>query len=228
MMLDKKEECRSELISRILTLEISPGSMLDEAELSSEFDLSRTPLREVFQTLAGEGYISLVRNRGAKVSSMNLESMRSFFQTAPMIYCAVGRLAAESAKPEQINELQEVQRRFRLSCENGETASIAMLNHRFHELIGEMADNIYMAPTLRRLLIDHTRMSQKFYKPQNSQERLQVWAACDHHDKIIEAIEARDEELIVQITLDHWELSRNQIEKFTKPDPLEFGLEKTG
>ena len=139
MIYRNKETCREELIERILTLEIAPGSVLDEAVLSEEFGLSRTPLREVIQGLAGEGYLSLVKNRGAKVSSMDIESMRSFFQAAPMVYSAVGRLAAENAQPSQISELKEVQRRFRQAAESGETRAMAIHNHRFHELIGDMA-----------------------------------------------------------------------------------------
>lgn len=209
-------------------LEIDPGSVLDETALCEEFDLSRTPMREVFQTLAGDGYISLVRNRGAKVSSMDIDSMRCFFQVAPMVYCAVGRLAAENASPIQIEELREVQRRFRKSCETGETRQIAIHNHRFHELIGEMAGNPYLTPSLGRLLIDHTRMGQKFYKPVNSKERLMVWKACEQHDEIIDAIDNREPQRVVELTVDHWELSRDRIEKFSKPDPLEFDLEQTG
>ncbi|MEM7289820.1 MAG: GntR family transcriptional regulator [Pseudomonadota bacterium] len=224
----RKETCREELINRILTLEIAPGSLLDETELSNEFDLSRTPLREVIQSLAGDGFLTLVRNRGAKVSSMDFESMRSFFQTAPMVYSAIGRLAAENAGEVQIEELRLTQQKFRAACEGGETHHMAIHNHRFHELIGEMAGNSYLTPSLRRLLIDHTRMSQKFYKPVNSKERLMVWDACDQHDALIKAIEENDVEAIVQFTMDHWELSRNRIEKFAKPDPLSFDLEETG
>ncbi|MDJ0614422.1 MAG: GntR family transcriptional regulator [Rhizobiaceae bacterium] len=224
----KKEDCRAELVRRILTLEIAPGSMLDEAALSEEFGLSRTPLREVYQSLAGDGYLALLRNRGAKVSSMDLDSMRSFFQTAPMIYSAVGRLAAENATSAQLAELREVQYRFRKVCEGGETREMAIYNHRFHEIIGEMAGSVYLAPSLRRLLIDHTRMSQKFYKPVNSKERLLVWDACDQHDAMIVAIENNDAEAMVKLTLEHWELSRNRIEKFSRPDPLDFDLEQAG
>lgn len=228
MITAKKETCREELIQRILTLEIAPGTILDEAALSDEFELSRTPLREVYQSLAGDGYLNISRNRGAKVSSMDIDSMRSFFQAAPMVYSAIGRLAAENATSELIEELKDTQHRFRKVCEAGETREMAIFNHRFHEIIGEMAGSVYLAPSLNRLLIDHTRMSQKFYKPANSKERLLVWDACDQHDGMISAIEDNDPEVMVNLTLQHWELSRNRIEKFSRPDPLEFDLEKAG
>ena len=89
-------------------MEIAPGQLLDETALSVEFGISRTPLREVIQRLCGEGYLSSQENRGAKVSSMDFASMRKFFQTAPMIYAAVARLAAENANEAQIEKLKNI------------------------------------------------------------------------------------------------------------------------
>ena len=228
MIVQNKETCREDLIERILTLEIEPGSTLDEAELSEMYGLSRTPLREVFQKLAGEGYLTLAKNRGTKVSSMDIDSMRNFFQAAPMIYAAIARLAAENARAEQVAELKEIQRLFRMACEQKETRLIVMHNHNFHELIGRMADNPYLTPSLNRLLIDHSRMSQKFYKPINSKERLMVWKACDQHDQMIVAIENNDAAKVVELTLEHWALSRDEIENYSRTDHLDINLGKTG
>ena len=230
MIVNKKQACQEALVHRILTLDIQPGSTLDETLLSEEYGLSRTPLREVFQKLAGDGYLMLNENRGTKVSSMDLTSMRNFFQSAPMIYAAVARLAAENAVGQQIEDLKHVQSLFRRAGEESETQDMAMHNHRFHRIIGEMAGNPYLSPSLNRLLIDHTRMSQMFYKPINSKERLLVWEACDQHDAMIEAIEKKDPGTIVNLTIKHWELSRDKIEKFVRPDPLDvnMGLQQAG
>lgn len=230
MIVTKKQTCQESLIHRILTLDIQPGSTLDETILSEEYGLSRTPLREVFQKMAGDGYLVQNENRGTKVSSMDLTSMRNFFQSAPMIYASVARLAAENATRQQIDELKSVQINFRRAGEESESQEMAMYNHRFHHIIGEMAGSPYLSPSLNRLLIDHTRMSQMFYKPINSKERLLVWEACDQHDGMIEAIENKDPISIVKLTIEHWELSRDRIEKFVRPDPLDMdiGLQEVG
>ncbi len=230
MILNKKQACQEALVHRILSLDIDPGSTLDETLLSVEYGLSRTPLREVFQKLAGDGYLMLNENRGTKVSSMDLASMRDFFQSAPMIYAAVARLAAENGTNEQLDDLKNTQTFFRRAGEASETQDMAMHNHRFHKIIGEMAGNPYLSPSLNRLLIDHTRMSQMFYKPINSKERLLVWEACDQHDGMIDAIEKRDCGAVVNLTIEHWELSRDRIEKFVRPDPLDvdIGMQQLG
>ena len=203
-----------------MALEIPPGAPLDEIALSEAYGLSRTPLREVYQRLAGEGFILLEANRGATVSSMDLSVMRSFFQTAPLVYSAVARLAAENGTAKHVEQLRQVQDRFRKAVQQDAFLEMSMLNHSFHELIGTMASNPYLMPSLNRLLIDHTRMSHRFYRPLKEYGKRRVKLACDQHDAMIAAFEAGDAEQAADLTLQHWELSRSEIEKYVQPDPL--------
>ena len=66
-----KEALYQDLKREILTLRLAPGSDLDEARLAERYGLSRTPLREVLRSMAGEGYLELRENRGARVSAMS-------------------------------------------------------------------------------------------------------------------------------------------------------------
>lgn len=220
MKSDRKAYCFDDLKRRVLELQIAPGTPLDEVALSVTYDLSRTPLREVLQRLAGEGYVTIAANRGATVSSMDLNTMRSFFQTAPLIYSAVARLAAENAVAKQISALKKVQSRFRKAVRQNATSDMSMLNHSFHEVIGTMAGNPYLLPSLNRLLVDHTRMSHRFYRPRQETGKQRVNLACDQHDAMIAAFEAGDAERSADLALQHWELSRSEIEKYVQPDPL--------
>lgn len=220
----RKAELYDHLKTSILTLALRPGADLDETALSEQFSLSRTPLREVFRQLAGEGYVDLRENRGARVSEMSHTSLRDFFLTAPMIYAAVLRLAANNARPEQVENLKQAQSRFRAALRSGSGVDRALANTRFHEVTGEMADNIYLLPSFHRLLIDHARISMTFYRPQDKVMAENVATAADQHDRIIAAIEAGDEALAAQLAEDHWTLSRDQIELFVMPAALDVPL----
>ncbi|MEL6221002.1 MAG: GntR family transcriptional regulator, partial [Pseudomonadota bacterium] len=72
-----KETCFADLKRRILITDLAPGEDLDEATLSERYGISRTPLREVLQRLAGDGYVHLAANRGAKVASKSSPGARS-------------------------------------------------------------------------------------------------------------------------------------------------------
>ena len=87
-----------------------------------------------------------------------------------------------------------------------------------------MADNIYLLPSFKRLLIDHARIGMTFYRPQDTQMVENLSAASEQHDAIITAIETGDEAAAEQLATDHWNLSRNQIEIFVMPSRLDIPL----
>lgn len=217
-----KAQLYDDLKRRVLTLELEPGIDLDETRLGQEYGLSRTPVREVFRQLAGDGYIEMRANRGANVSSMSHKALRDFFLTAPSIYAAIARLAADNARPPQIEELKAAQFRFRTALDRDCPNDMVFSNTQFHLIVGEMADNLYLMPSLQRLLIDHARIGQTFYRPKQSEMRKNLRAASEQHDAFIAAIEDRDPDAAVALAHAHWALSRNHIDLFVRPDPLPF------
>lgn len=220
MAKQKKLICASDLRSRILTQEIAPGTDLDEARLAEEYGISRTPLREILHRLAGGGFVRLEENRGAKVESMDFATMRVFFQTAPLIYCSIARQAAENRTARQLGELKDIQLGFAAAAKAGEVKKAALLNHDFHEKIGDMAQNPYLFAGLKRMLVDHTRLSQTFFAPQSDADKSRVKKSIEQHDAMVTAIEAHEPALATDLTLQHWDLSRDQLEKYVRPDPL--------
>lgn len=220
----RKAICLEDLQRRILSQDLEPGSYLDETRLAETYGISRPPLREVLRQLAGDGYVVLRENRGAQVAPMTHKTLRNFFVAAPMIYAAVTRLAADHAKPGQIMRLKDIQLLFRAAIRDGDTVERALLNERFHAIIGEMADNEFLSPSLRRLLIDHTRIAMTFYNPRNAALAEQRSMAADQHDEFIALIESGDADAASELAVSHWELSRAEIERFVVPDGIRFPL----
>lgn len=222
MAITNRNEVYESLKRRILTLELAPGSNLDETRISEEYGISRTPLRDILRQLAGDGYVDIVGNRGASVSSMNHKMLRDFFRTAPAVYSMVARLAVQNVEPASLKALKAAQRAFTRAAKAHRVDELVAHNERFHAVIGEMADNQYLLPTLGRLLIDHSRIAQTFYQKRNAEKGDRLALAVRQHDQMIEALEAGDEERIVEVTLAHWELSRSQADIFVRTDPLEL------
>ncbi|MGE4569831.1 MAG: GntR family transcriptional regulator [Gammaproteobacteria bacterium] len=216
----KKEYFYQDLRRQILTLKLAPGTSLDEVSLSKEYAISRTPLREIFQRLAGEGYIEIINNRGAMVSSMDYKTVRNFFLTAPMIYASIGRLATENASREQLSELQNAQDKFREAVGQKNIEGMVFYNDRFHRLIGGIANNPYLQPSYERLLIDHTRISQMVFRFSEDGMIKDFEEAVNQHEAMIEYIAINDAERMVALTQDHWDLSRAHMERYIYPDPL--------
>lgn len=222
-MQDSKTALYEELKRRVLTMSLEPGSALDETSVGAEFQLSRTPVREVFRRLAGEGYIEITENRGARVSTLTLATLRNFFLIAPMIYATAARLAIKNYQPDQLVELKLTQQRFTKAVARRDQISRVLENNRFHAIIGEMSANPYLLPSLERLLIDHSRIGMTFYHPEIAEELSErLSQAVTQHDQMIEALENRDEDTMLNLINAHWELSRVNMESYAMPQSLEF------
>lgn len=209
-----------DLKRQILTMELDPDEALDEVVLSERYGLSRTPVREVFRRLAGEGYVDIRENRGARVIPMNHSTLRNFFLVAPMMYAAIGRLAVQNFKPRQLTDLKDTQLRFRTATTTNDALGMVVENNRFHAIMGEMAGNQYLMPSLERLLIDHSRIGNTFFRPHNEDMEERLERSAEHHDLFIEAIERRDEAGVVDLVFEHWELSRQNMEIFIAPQGI--------
>ncbi|MGO4114014.1 GntR family transcriptional regulator [Rhizobium ruizarguesonis] len=219
---DRKVNLSLTLRRRILTMELPPGAVLDEVALSEEFGLSRPPVRELMRQMAGEGYIELEANRAARVSSMSYQSLHDFFLLAPMIYITANKLAAENGTRGQLDLLKQMQQSFRKAVDNCDVEGRVFYNDQFHRQIGEMAHNVYLVPSLRRLQIDHARIGKVFYKHPNTprmQEELEL--ATQQHDEMIEAIGKRDPDAAGELARLHLELSRRNMAMYAAPEGLE-------
>jgi len=223
---DRKAVLAEALRRRILSMELAPGAVVDELALCDEFGLSRPPVRELLRQIAAEGYIELEANRAPRVAAMNHESLHSFYVAAPLIYVATTQLAATYASADEIEVLKAIQAKFRQAIEERDVENRVLYNDAFHLEIGKMAHNDYLMPSLRRLLIDHTRLGKIFYRhPTTDDMQRDLEIACEQHEQIIEAIERRDAPTAGQLAREHMELSRRRMAEYAAPQGLDVPIQ---
>lgn len=81
---------------RVLDGSFAPGEALREPDLCGQYGVSRHSLRTALQTLAHEGLVRLVANRGAFVPSFEESDIRDLFVLRSILECgAIERLAIE-------------------------------------------------------------------------------------------------------------------------------------
>ena len=83
-----------ELRREILRLRLVPGAALDEAGLVIRFGLSRTPVREALIRLAADGLVTMLSNRKAQVSTLDLGNFPRFVEALNLLQRAIMLLAA--------------------------------------------------------------------------------------------------------------------------------------
>jgi DNA-binding GntR family transcriptional regulator len=178
------------LREQILTLELPPGSIVDEIQLAERFGMSRTPIREALVRLAGEGLIDTLPNRSTMVAPIDFANLHTFFDALTLMYRVTTRLAAEFHKPADLARIRKLETHFAEAVARGDDLAMIAANREFHVAIAEAGRNPYYLGLFARLLDEGRRILRMYYytdfKPGAPHPYTQ------EHDAIIAAIAARD------------------------------------
>ena len=193
-----------EIRQRIVSLEYAPGLNLDEKSLVEELGMSRTPVREALIRLAGEGLIDLEKNKGAKVSELDLITLQSIFEAGDLIERAYTRLACLRRDDQDLQQIDKARREFATDMEAQNISAMVNSNTAFHLHIAAASRNKYFLDSYRRILADHERIAQMWYTDNfNRQDHTTNARVCQQHDELYEAIRERDAERAEIISMQH-------------------------
>src|ERR1700761_7238151 len=93
-----------ELEEMIVTLQLSPGTVLSEQALALRLKIGRTPIREALQRLARDGLVVIMPRRGILVSEINLRLQLRLLEVRRELERLMASLAAERATAEERQE----------------------------------------------------------------------------------------------------------------------------
>ena len=93
----------------VIEAKLVPGARLNERVLCEQLEVSRTPLREAFKMLAGEGLVELLPNRGAVVARMGIEDIEAAFAVIGALEGLAGELAAKHITSKELGEIRALQ-----------------------------------------------------------------------------------------------------------------------
>jgi DNA-binding GntR family transcriptional regulator len=134
----------------IVSGELAPGTVLRQEQLSEQFNVSRTPIREALRRLAALGLVSFVPNRGVRVRTISREDLHEAFLVRAELEGLATEVAATKMTAEDLDELDAAERRFAeisrelRSRDPGEERRSIMGdwvrgNHAFHDVIYRVA-----------------------------------------------------------------------------------------
>src|SRR5579863_4524896 len=96
----------------IVSGELEPGTVLRQEQLSEQFNVSRTPIREALRRLAALGLVSFVPNRGVRVRTISREELHEAFMVRAELEALATGVAAEKIAADELAELEDVEQRF--------------------------------------------------------------------------------------------------------------------
>ena len=186
MNLTDADRAYLQIKEKIITVQMPPGSVIQEAKLIKELGLGRTPIREALKQLQSENLVVVAPRRGMFVSDVAISDLQQIYEVRVELESLCARLAAQRITPEQLSELKSLMAKCRGS-DRGDKELVLSLDRHFHQLMAEAAGNRFLRSEVEKFYNLSLRV---WYLAINSIQSQDV--DVDAHFEIAHAIETRD------------------------------------
>ena len=188
--------------------QILAGSKLNEAELSTTYEVSRAVVREAINRLETCRLVERKANVGARVIELTPEGLLELYQIRESLEGMAARLAAQNMADDEIDELNQLLNSHFETVQGGQTYYQEAGDVDFHYRIILGSKNAQLIS----LLIDGLYHLIRMYRVQFGMAGPRVTTAFDEHKHIVLAIVNRDPELAEMLMRRHIMYSKNNIE----------------
>lgn len=212
-----------ELRQQILTLELEPGSSIDERQLIEHLGIGRTPVREAIQRLIYEGLIVHYPRRGSWISPLSFTELQNLIEARRMLEVECGQLAARRISSADLQHLRDEIARSSSAIETDDIKTLVAIDQNFHIGIARATGNRYLTRMSEQLNHELTRY---WYVSAIRVGELDIVER--HHRAILDAIETGDPEISAQVMDEHVTLLRERLSAFVTGTQLaETGFSAT-
>ena len=168
--------------------ELLPGARLIEADLATQLQVSRAPVREALRMLSQEGLVAATPNRGAFVARLSLQDIREVYTCRAALEGMAVQLCAQRPDRRGADALGAILDRRGEARAAGDSDAVLELDKAFYEALLTMAGNQLLTELVNHLWdrIVHYRALSVRLVPQSA------GAAGAAHRQIVAAIRDGD------------------------------------
>ncbi len=197
------EEIYTSLFDRIIKNKFPADSWLKEDKLAEEYQVSRTPVREVLRILEQDGLVQIIPNRGAQVVGFTIDDLEDIFE----IRRVLESLALEYAVPSlSIQGLKEIRDRVEKARQTDDSHDAVEIDFQLHKYFIESSKRRRLISTLNQL----SHLLQIFREMSFAEQDVRE-STYKEHVALIDAMSIRDIEGAKNILEEHIRNSKIRI-----------------
>ena len=189
----------------IISLELEPGSVIDEAAISERLGCGRTPLREALHRLAEERLVVILPRRAVAIAQITVTDLQHIYEARLTLESAAARLASVRITPAVLNELE----RATISLADGPAElnpiELVRTDFVFHRILGKASGNAYLYDCIRRILGPAMRLTYLAYNHGQPSRN-----SYDEHLAIVQALTQRDPDAAEQAVRFHVQMAKDR------------------
>jgi len=181
---------------KITSLELTPGSPVDEGKLADELDMGLVPVREALNLLAHDHLVATA-DQGLFVSKVEIPDLHQISEIRMLLepYCA--QEAAAHATADDIVVLEALSQE-QSQIPPDQPKQLFDLDHKFHQAIARAARNKYLSEILENFY-GHSKRVWFLVLPHLDF----LSTAVESHLEMVQAIKDQDGEQAAQMMYDH-------------------------
>ena len=186
---------------RVLDATYAGGDLLTEGEVADALGISRTPVREAFLRLEGEGLLRLYPKRGALVVPVAASEIEDVFEARLLVEEHCARRAATAGGRVLEMELEEAiaEQERAIGMGEGGMAEFAKHDRRFHRAIVAAAGNALLARSYDALADRHQRIAATTV----ARDPSRIERFISEHREITAALAAGEAEKAAELLREH-------------------------
>jgi DNA-binding GntR family transcriptional regulator len=166
---------------------LAPGTRLGEEDYARHFSVSRTPVREAFLRLEAERLAERSGGRSLVVAGVTPDEILEIYVVRVAVDGLAARLAAETARPQDIANLRWINDQLREASVAGDAPRMATINLQFHEEVCKSGRNTFL---LDLMITVHDRARR--FPGTTFSDGSRPAEAIAEHERMIDAIERRE------------------------------------
>jgi DNA-binding GntR family transcriptional regulator len=136
-----RDHIRWALLKRISEGVYLPGERLKEMVLAQEFEVSQTPVREVFRELETLGLLVSEHYRGTRVRKISSQETYDAYQLRGYLEEIAAQLISPAKLKDALGAIEAFQTSMRRAARSGDADGFARANTKFHRSIVSLASN---------------------------------------------------------------------------------------
>ena len=140
----------------IVTLELRPGSAINERDLIERIDLGRTPIRDALRMLQQDRLVEVFPRRGILVAGVNAGDLAGLSEVRSVLEPQGARLAAERRTPADLVTIDALLSE--LDTTVGDQRELIALDQRIHSCTYHCTHNPFLEATLASSYIHALRI----------------------------------------------------------------------
>lgn len=189
---------------RITTLELAPGSPVNEQKLAEELGMGLAPVREALKLLAHDSLVVITPRHGLYVADVDIPDLEQLSEMRLALEGLSARLAAKRATPDDLVVLEALRQEqaSAMGTVPEEPRRLFDIDHKFHQAVARAAHNKYLADSLERLFGLSQRLWYLALLGIGGQLGF-LPTAVEKHLGLVEAIKAGDGDRAEEIMREH-------------------------